>query len=98
MFDVFVPVASFVAAFVMAMLGYLKNVPDEGFKPEKLISTFVAAVFVSFLFVQWEVPTEVGGDMMEYFVTRSGLIVIVERVLKTVWRRVIQPLLDKLEE
>lgn len=82
----------------MAALGFLKNKPDEAFAKEKLVSTFVAAVFVSFLFVQWAVPSELGAEMFEYFVTRSGLIVIVERVLKTIWRRGVQPFLDSLED
>lgn len=91
-------IVSLLSATVLAIFGFLKRQPEESFKPEKLVSTYVAAVFVAVLTVGWKVPTEQAEEMFLLFVVRSGLIVYIERGLKALWRRWIHEPFEKWME
>jgi len=79
------------AATILAALGFLKNKQDEDFQPEKLVATYLAAIFVAVLAVLFEVPMETGEALFYYFIVQSGAIVYIERILKFVWRTYILP-------
>ena len=78
---------TFLGAFIWAMFGYLSRQGDEKFQPEKLLSTFLAAALVAFLTIQWGIPDDVGGQMFEIFFMRSGIVAIIDKIIKAVWRR-----------
>ena len=91
-------VLSVVAATIMAALGYLKNKEKEAFSPTKFFTTYITAFSVALLFVAFNVPVEVGDELVFYFLDQAGVIVILERIYKFLWRTYIQPRLDKLPE
>ena len=84
-------VLSFIAATIMAALGYLKSMTDEDFQKEKLVSTYLAAGVVALLFVTFKVPVDTGSELFYYFIMQSGAIVYIERILKFIWRKYILP-------
>ena len=91
-------VLSVVAATIMAALGYLKNQNEEAFSSTKFFTTYITAISVAALFVIFNVPVEVGDELIFYFFTQTGVIAILERIYKFIWRTYIQPYLDKLPE
>ena len=91
-------VLSVVAATIMAAFGYLKNQNEEAFSPTKFFTTYITAFSVALLFVAFNVPVEVGDQLIYYFFTQTGAIAILERIYKFLWRTYIQPRLDKLPE
>lgn len=86
---------SFIAATVMAALGYLKSMSEEDFQKEKLISTYLAALMVAFLFVGFNVPIATGNELFYYFVMQSGAIIYIERIFKFIWRKYLLPLIPE---
>jgi len=88
-------VLSLISATVMAALGYLKSMGDEGFQKEKLVSTYLAAGFVAILFVAFQVPVTTGEELFYYAMMQSGAIVYIERILKFIWRKYILPLIPE---
>lgn len=91
MSEILTTILSLFAATIMATLGYLKSKGDEDFKPEKLISTYLAALVVAVLLVGFKVPVETGDQLFYYFVMQSGAIVYIERIFKFIWRTYILP-------
>jgi hypothetical protein len=88
---IFTALLAFISATIMAVLGYLKNQPEEAFKPEKLFSTYLAALIVAIAYVLWNVDPGTGELLVFYFFQQSGLTVILERIFKFLWRKWIAP-------
>lgn len=92
-------ILTFVSAFIWALFGYLSRLPkDEAFKPEKLVTTFLAAIVVVFLSTMWNIPVEIGEEIFTIFLVQTSLIVFIERILKTIWRRWVGPLFGWVDE
>jgi len=83
--------STFLFAFIMVILGYAKNSGEEGFEPNKIVSTFIAAIIVAILEVGFGLDTQVSGDVLNYFFLKSGIVVAIERVLKYLWNVLIAP-------
>ena len=77
---------AFLSAIVLAMFGYLKNMSDEEFTPDKIFSTLLASIVAAFLIVQWNVPSETAKEMFIVFGVQTGFTTLLERLLKFVWR------------
>jgi len=76
-----------VSAFLWAVFGYFSRQEDEAFQPGKLLSTVLAAGLVAFLGVAWGVDPAVGESIYLYFVVKTGVIGVIDKLIKVVWRR-----------
>jgi len=74
-------------AFLWAIFGYLSRQPDEEFQPEKLLSTLLAATIVAALNVIWGIDPDIGENIYLVFVVKPGLIGVIDKVIKVLWRR-----------
>ena len=74
------------SAVVWATVGYLGKQPEESFSSGKLFGTFIAAIIVAILAVGWQVPEEMGVQFYVYIVERSGLVGVVYKALKVVYK------------
>ena len=87
-----------ISAIIWAVFGYLMNKEEEDFELEKLVSTFLAALFVALLSTTWSIPVEVGDQFFGIFLVRTGLVVFIERILKTLWKRFGAPLFNWVDK
>jgi len=74
-------------AFLWAVFGYLSRQTDEGFQPEKLLSTLLAATIVALLNVFWGIDPEIGENAYLVFIVKPGLIGVIDKLIKVIWRR-----------
>jgi len=87
------------SAFLWALFGYLARQEDEDFKPEKLVSTLVAAIIVSTLQVTYGIDPETGELITLYFVFKTGMIGVIDKLIKVIWRRSgLKDLYDNLDK
>jgi len=80
-------VGTLLGAIVWAVFGYLSRQDEENFEPTKLFSTFFAALFIAVLTVGWGVQEDIGSQFFEIFGIKSGMIGIIDKIIKTIWRR-----------
>ena len=83
---------AFASAMILAMFGFMKNMSDEDFAPDKIFSTLLAAVFVAFLTVKWAVEMNTATEMFTVFFAQTGAITLLERLLKFIWRSYLKDL------
>lgn len=80
-------IQTFIAAFFWSIFGFLGRQPDENFEPEKLFSTFLAAVVVAIASVAFQIEPDTGEQIFVLFFVRGGLVAYLEKAFKAIWRR-----------
>jgi len=76
-----------IASVIYGLAGYLKNAPQEDFDVAKFLSTFVVAVLIGSICYVTGVPiTE--ANVTEQLAAYTGLIVLVQQLIKALMRRV----------
>ena len=81
----------FISAFLWALFGVLGKQDDEAFEPAKLLSTIVAALIASFLQVVYGIDPDTGEQIVTYFIFKTGVIGVIDKLVKVVWRRWLGP-------
>ena len=76
---------SILSAVLAAILGYLKNRPNEDFDKEKFLHTVVIGVAVGIVQVALNVAPGSAEGWVTMFLVQTGLIDTVERGLKALW-------------
>lgn len=80
-------IKTLIGAFLWAIFGYLSRQDDEEFQPEKLLSTLLAAMTVAILYVGWGIEPDIGENIFLYFIVKTGVIGVIDKLLKFMWRR-----------
>lgn len=79
-------IIAFISAILLAMFGYMKNMKDEEFTPDKIFVTLLASIVVAFLIVKWGIPMETAEEMFIVFGVQTGFTTLLERLLKYIWK------------
>jgi len=80
-------VYAIIASVIYGLAGYLKNAPQEDFDVARFLSTFVVAVLIGSICYVTGVPiTE--AKVTEQLAAYTGLIVLVQQLIKALMRRV----------
>lgn len=83
---------AFASAMILAMFGFMKNMKDEDFTPDKIFVTLLSALVVAFLLVKWSIPMETAEEMFIVFGVQTGFTTLLERLLKFIWRSYLKDL------
>lgn len=78
-------IISIISATIWAIVGYLAKQPDEAFDKGKIFFTFVAALVVGILAVNWNIPEEQGYQFYLYLLERSGFVGVVYKALRALY-------------
>jgi hypothetical protein len=86
MVDPFITTAlSILSAIVAAILGYLKNRPNEDFDQDKFLHTVLIGVAIGIVQVMLNVAPGSAEGWVTMFLIQTGIIDTVERALKALW-------------
>ena len=81
------------ASVFWVVFGLLSKKPEEDFKPEKMVSTFLSAIIVGTLIAYMNIQAETAEQIFLIFWVNTGLVATIDKFLMGLWRNVILPFL-----